>query len=181
MTARCLALLLALLLAGCASREMPFAPRQAATAALDQPFNVSGRLSANLDGKGHVANFDWRHQPPQDEVAINSPLGNTVAKVLRDAGGVTLLADGKSWQADDVESLTLKVLGWPLPLSNLVWWIRGMQAPGEAGRLDADGNLEQQGWHIRFIRDADADSRYPKRVEMQREGLTVKVVVQSWQ
>ncbi|MCD4486460.1 lipoprotein insertase outer membrane protein LolB [Chromobacterium vaccinii] len=180
MIRRALLLSLALLLAGCANEAL-FRPKPSLEAAADAPFSVSGRLSANLDGKGHVANFDWRHQPPRDEVAINSPLGNTVAKVLRDPGGVTLLADGKSWQADDVESLTRQVMGWPLPLSNLVWWIRGLPAPGLGSRIDADGNLEQQGWHIRFVRDADVDADHPKRVEMQREGLTVKVVVQSWQ
>lgn len=172
---------LALLLSACATHEVPFRAPASVSAALDASFNVSGRLSANLDGKGHVANFDWRHEPPRDEVAINSPLGNTVAKVLRDDAGVTLLADGKRWQADDVESLTQQVLGWPLPLSNLAWWIRGLPAPDLPSRVDADGALEQQGWRIRFVRDADGDAGHPKRVEMQREGLIVKVVVQSWQ
>ncbi|UTH76535.1 lipoprotein insertase outer membrane protein LolB [Chromobacterium sp. IIBBL 290-4] len=170
----------AVLLVGCAS-EAPFRAPVSSASAVDTPFNVSGRLSATLDGKGHVANFDWRHAPAHDEVAINSPLGNTVAKVLRDPGGVALLADGKRWEADDVEGLTQQVLGWPLPLSNLAWWIRGLPAPGMDSRMDADGTLEQQGWRIRFIRDADEQSAHPKRVEMQREGLIVKVVVQSWQ
>ncbi|PRP69214.1 lipoprotein localization factor LolB [Chromobacterium amazonense] len=173
--------LLAMLLTACASREAPFRAAPSASAAIDAPFSVSGRLSANLDGKGHVANFDWRHQPPRDEVAINSPLGNTVAKVLRDGDGVVLLADGKRLQAEDVESLTRQVMGWPLPLSNLAWWIRGLPAPNLPSRLDDDGSLEQQGWRIQFVRDADVDSQHPKRVEMQRDGLTVKVVVQSWQ
>ncbi|POZ61090.1 lipoprotein insertase outer membrane protein LolB [Chromobacterium alticapitis] len=172
---------LAVLLSACATREVPFRAPASASTPVDAPFTASGRLSASLDGKGHVANFDWRHQPPCDEVAINSPLGNTVAKVLRDGDGVTLLADGKRWQADDVESLTQQVMGWPLPLSNLAWWIRGLPAPGLPSHAAEDGSLEQQGWRIRFVRDADGDAGHPKRVEMQREGLTVKVVVQSWQ
>ncbi|WP_233620875.1 MULTISPECIES: lipoprotein insertase outer membrane protein LolB [Chromobacterium] len=151
-----------------------------ATQSADQPFAVSGRLSVNLDGKGHVANFDWRHQPERDQLAINSPLGNTVAEVVRDAGGVTLLADGKAWQAPDVESLTEKTLGWPLPLSGLAWWIRGMPVPGEASEIRPDGELLQQGWRIRFVREAESGERYPKRVDLARDGLTVRVVTRDW-
>lgn len=173
-----LILVLSLALTGCATREAVFMP--AATQSADQPFAVSGRLSVNLDGKGHVANFDWRHQPERDQLAINSPLGNTVAEVIRDAGGVTLLADGKAWQAADVESLTEKTLGWPLPLSGLAWWIRGMPVPGEASEVRPDGELLQQGWRIRFVREAESGERYPKRVDLARDGLTVRVVTRDW-
>ncbi|OWY37891.1 outer membrane lipoprotein LolB [Xenophilus sp. AP218F] len=172
--------LAALALSGCASHEVPFVALATQSAARDLPFAVSGRLSANLDGKGHVANFAWQHLPEYDEVSINSPLGNTVAKVLRDPSGVSLLADGKTWQADNAEALTRQVLGWPLPLSNLAWWIRGLPAPGEAASYEADGELRQQGWRIRFVRDEASSSPYPKRVEMARDGLTVKVLAQDW-
>ena len=168
-----------LLVSGCASHETVFRPTLQSQSQ-DAPFAVSGRLSANLDGKGHVANFEWSHQPGHDELSVNSPLGNTVARVVRDVDGVTLFADGKSWQADDVESLTRQTLGWPLPLANLVWWIRGLPAPGVDYVRGEDGSLQQQGWTIRFVADANSGLPYPKRVELLRDSLTVRLITQDW-
>lgn len=173
-----LILVLSLAVTGCATREAVFMP--SVTQSADQPFSVSGRLSVNLDGKGHVANFEWQHRPERDQLAINSPLGNTVAEVVRDADGVTLRSDGKAWQAPDVESLTEKTLGWPLPLSGLAWWVRGMPVPGEASEVRPDGELLQQGWRIRFVREAESGEPYPKRVDLARDGLTVRVVTRDW-
>jgi outer membrane lipoprotein LolB len=82
-----------------------------------------------MDGKGSVGQFDWAHRLNDDLLSVNSPLGTTVARLQRDPAGVSLQADGKTWQATDVESLTQDVLGWTLPLGNLVWWIRGLPAP----------------------------------------------------
>jgi outer membrane lipoprotein LolB len=118
-----------LLLTGCAS-ETVFRPTATSSSARqDQPFNVSGRISVNMDGKGSVGQFDWTHRLNDDLLSVNSPLGTTVARLQRNAAGVSLQADGKTWQASDVESLTQNVLGWTLPLGNLVWWIRGLPAP----------------------------------------------------
>ncbi|MBV8680037.1 MAG: outer membrane lipoprotein LolB [Aquitalea sp.] len=168
-----------LLLAGCAS-EMQFRPTAVTATTQDKPFNVSGRIAVNMDGKGSVGQFDWNHSPERDQLSVNSPLGTTVAQLQRDASGVSLQADGKRWQAADVEALTSDVLGWTLPLGNLVWWIRGLPAPGTPYQLAADGSLEQQGWTIRFISDADAPGPYPKRVEMQRDKLSLRLLPQSW-
>ncbi|WP_293765721.1 lipoprotein insertase outer membrane protein LolB [uncultured Aquitalea sp.] len=167
------------LLSGCAT-ETVFRPTPSPTAVADKPFAVSGRLSVNADGKGHVANFEWTHQPAADQLSVNSPLGNTVARLERTDAGVTLQADGKTWQAGDVEQLTEQVLGWRLPMSNLAWWIRGLPAPGAEFSHAADGSLLQQGWQIRFVSDADAVGEYPKRVEMQRDKLTIRLVPQVW-
>ena len=146
-----------LLLTGCAT-ETVFRPGVAASSApRDQAFNVSGRISVNMDGKGSVGQFDWAHQPDADQLSVN-----------------------KRWQATDVESLTQDVLGWTLPLGNLVWWIRGLPAPDAPYQFSADGSLAQQGWTIRFVSDADVPSLYPKRVDMQRDRLTVRLLPQSW-
>jgi outer membrane lipoprotein LolB len=72
------------------------------------------------------------------------------------------------------------VLGWTLPLGNLVWWIRGLPAPDEPYRFADDGSLTQQGWTIRFVSDADVPSPYPKRVDMQRDRLTLRLLPQNW-
>ncbi|MCL6264251.1 outer membrane lipoprotein LolB [Craterilacuibacter sp. RT1T] len=175
---RALCLTLALLLGGCASRELPFhAPQEAVP--VDAPFNLSGRLSVKAAGKGQLARFEWTHAPARDELSVNTPLGTTVARVTRDAEGVLLLADGKSWHAADVETLTEQVLGWPLPLANLAWWVRGRAAPGVPHEFLADGALLQQGWTIRFVSD-EPGAAYPQRIDLVRDDISLRVVASEW-
>ena len=168
-----------LLLGACATRDVPFQP--AVQAVADQPFTAAGRLSVNVDGKGHVANFDWQHAPERDTLSVTTPVGSTVARLTRDAAGVTLEADGKRRTATDVEALTEETLGWRLPLSNLVWWIRGQTAPGLAVERLPDGSVRQEGWTIRFVSDAEAPGPYPRRGELSRDRLSMRLVVHAWQ
>lgn len=181
MIARWLLLLLPLwLLAGCASfKEVPSSAAPLQPQVQDQPFDVAGRLAVNLDGKGHVAGFDWQHTADDDQLAIKTPVGNTVASLHRDSHGVTLLADGQQQFASDVETLTERQLGWPLPLANLVWWVRGHPAPQFPYTTTPEGHLQQQGWLIRIHRDA-ANLGQPRRVELEREGLIIRLVLSDW-
>lgn len=167
-------------LGGCASHETVFRP-DAGSGMADTPFTTSGRLSVRVDGKGQMANFEWQHSAARDELSVNTPVGSTVARLTRDADGVALDADGKTWRAPDVEALTEARLGWRLPLGNLAWWIRGRPAPGVPAVLGEDGSLQQQGWHIRFVSEADQPSPYPKRIDLERDNLSIRIITYRWQ
>lgn len=176
---RMLGLALVLLLAGCATPQA-FPPVPVSSVAQDTPFQARGRISVNYDGKGQYGNFSWNHSAARDELDLLSPLGNTVARISRDASGVQLQSGGKTQQAADVAQLTAAALGWALPLDNLAWWIRGRAAPGIVAASGSDGSLQQQGWQIRFTA-GEAGSVVPRRVDMTREGLTIKLVTDQWQ
>jgi len=178
---RLLLLVLALFLTGCASQETIFKTTAPSAHQTDEPFTASGRLSVQMDGKGQVANFEWAHAPQHDELAVNTPIGSTVARLVRNSQGVSLETDGKTWHAPDVESLTQARLGWSLPLGNLVWWIRGRPAPGVPSTMTADGSLLQQGWRIHFTTEVGSSSPYPKRVDLVRENLSIRLVTYRWQ
>ncbi|WP_174874884.1 lipoprotein insertase outer membrane protein LolB [Vogesella oryzae] len=168
-----------LLLAACATTSEVAEPMPVVAAnVVDSPFSVSGRLAVSYQGKGHVANFDWQHSPGSDQLNVKTPIGTTVASLSRDAGGVVLVADGQERRAADVETLTEATLGWPLPLSNLAWWARGLAAPGIPSEQSADGRLQQQGWLIRNLKDATTSQ--PRRLELEREGLTIRLVFSEW-
>ena len=176
--ARILPVLLLLALTACASRQ--YQPDTLVASEPDQPFTTAGRLAVKVDEKGHYGNFTWQHTLTRDDVEISTPVGTTVAKIERDENGVRLIADGKETDADNAENLTEQTLGYPLPLDNLAWWIRGKIAPNSAYGMATDGTLLQQGWRIRFFRDEGSDA-YPKRVEMTRDNLLIKVVTHDWQ
>jgi len=170
----------ALLLAACAAFTSP--ERQPPVA----PFDVLGRMLASSDGRAFSSGFRWRHGADNDEIWLTSPVGQTLAYIVADAGGAALTAaDRQEYHAATVESLTRRALGWPLPLDQLQHWIAGAAAPGSAGtQITRDGQgrldvLEQDGWRIRYVY-ADAASRQPRRLDMSQQTQQIRIVIDQW-
>jgi outer membrane lipoprotein LolB len=178
-----------LALAGCASTP---ASRDAPTVKFAEPRNVyeiAGRLSARHDADAFAAGFRWRHAGDRDELDLASPLGQTVARLIGDAGGVELQTpDGKVQTANDWTTLTSRGLGWALPVAGLAYWIQGAprkDSPftAEAGDDGAPGVLRQDGWTIvyqAFAKDASGASR-PARMTLDYPGVELRLVIDTWQ
>src|SRR5438132_1472646 len=118
-------------------------------------FEVSGRIAVRSEDDAFSGNFAWRHSPDADSIDLLSPLGQTAARLSRDAAGIRFQSgDGHSLQAPDWEALTQRALGWSLPVAGLSYWMQGVPAPNtghksnndEANRLQ---ELHQDGWTIR--------------------------------
>ena len=165
-------------LAACA--ELPFLQP---TAGLE--FQLSGRIAVRYDDQGSSGNIAWRHRAVGDEMLITSPLGQGVARIVRQGGLVTVTgSDGRVYRAHDAESLTEQVLGFRVPLAGLSDWVRGKPAPGPAHETrDAHGRLselEQDGWRIYYLAYA-ADGGLPARLRLVYPGLELRLAVDKWQ
>lgn len=175
------------MLAACAvTPDFPARIERPADSAPDR-FELSGRIGVRYDEDGYSGNARWQHGANSDRIWLNSPLGQTVAYLERDAGGVTLTADGKTYRAADAETLTGEVLGWTLPLAGLEHWVLGRIAPNDKPTVverDASGRLTrltQNAWQISFPRYAEPPySARPARIELQYGNLTIKLVVDDW-
>lgn len=168
------------LLAGCASSHVVLHERPERAELAD--FSVNGRVSINYRGERHSAGLHWKHRSETDEILLLAPLGQTAARVYRDARSATLEADGELHQADDVESLMQRVLGWHLPLDGLHHWVLGMSDPGSSSLFERDGEgrievLYQGGWEVRYLGYQDT---LPSRLQLSREGLQVKLLIDEW-
>jgi outer membrane lipoprotein LolB len=172
-------LALSIVVTSCSIQERIFI--LSSTEHVSQPFYARGLLSVNIGAQGYFANFEWRHQLEHDQLAIRSTMGHTIVEVIRDAGGVKLLTgEKKIWQSTDVKSLTERILGSPLSFPALTWWIRGIPDPGSASQLQPDGDLLQQGWRIRFVRDIEVGTPYPNRVDLSQDGLKIRFAIRDW-
>lgn len=148
----------------------------------DTAFHISGRLAVKIEEKGHYGNFSWQHLPEQkhDTIEITTPLGNSVARIESNQAGVQLTDNkNETYTAENAEILTEEVMGWALPLDNLTWWIQGKVAPNTPYKIEANGTLQQQGWQIQFFRE-QANNTKPKRVELIRKNLSIKIVIHDW-
>jgi outer membrane lipoprotein LolB len=179
---RLLALLLLAVTAGCAT---PPAGPVAAVAPLSTNWTLQGRIGIQTGEQSLAGNIRWRHRADMDEVLMTTPLGQGVARIVRDAEGVLLeVPNQPPRRAPDAESLTREALGYALPVAGLVWWVQGRPDPGSAseashapaGRLT---RLRQDGWVIDYLQYA-ADAR-PRKLVVARDGLEIRLVADSWQ
>ena len=180
--ARLFAVLLLALAAGCATTP-PTVPVDA-TAPWPANWTLQGRIGVQAGEQSLSGNIRWQHRADRDEVLMTSPLGQGVARIVRDAEGVVLeVPNQPARRAPDAESLTHEALGYALPVSGLVWWVQGRPDPGSAfearhapaGRL---AQLKQDGWVIDYLQYA-ADAR-PRKLVVAREGLAIRLVADSW-
>jgi outer membrane lipoprotein LolB len=179
---RLFGVLLLALAAGCATTR-PIAP---ADAMVPWPTNwtLQGRIGVQTAEQSLSGNIRWRHRANLDEVLMTSPLGQGVARIVRDPDGVMLeVPNQPARRAPDAESLTRDALGYALPVSGLLWWMQGRPDPGSdfEARHSPDGRLEQlrqDGWVIDYLQYA-ADAR-PRKLVVARKGLEIRLVADSW-
>ncbi len=177
----------ALLLAACAAAPPDTVGPGPEVAYVDVPFNATGRLSARHGREAVAVHFSWSHRPPRDELAVTSPLGQSVAELSGDAAESRVevrTADGRRAEAADWSTLTEQALGFPLPVAGLAAWIRGSPHPGAAYTRETDREgrlalLRQDGWEIVYDY-ADSAARTPSRLRVTYPEFEIRVVVDAW-
>jgi outer membrane lipoprotein LolB len=176
-----------ILLAGCRTLpppetlKRPLDPEQAS-------FSLSGRISVKHDGKRDSSGLYWSHTAERDEISLLAPLGQTVARIVRNADGATLeTSDDKRYTADSIGELTFRVFGWAMPVEGLPYWIFALPAPGSEADSETGANeqmavLRQDGWEIRYSRYASgAPDSLPMRMTLVRDGLEIQLLVDEWE
>lgn len=180
-------LVLTMLLGGCALMSPAPAPVARPAQAESAPFALNGRIAVRHNGTRHSAGLRWVHQAGSDEMLLLAPLGQTAARIYRDAQRATLDDGDKHYQADDVESLMQQVLHWHLPLSGLHHWVLGIADAGSPAQIERGDNgqiavLHQDGWEVRYLRYADTrPDSLPARLQLSREGLQVQLLIDEWE
>ena len=144
-------------------------------------FNTDGRLAVQADGKGHYVSFDWSHGEQVQIMDINTPLGNTVGRLCKDAQGVVITdAHGHQFQAESSTILTQQLLGFPVPLDSLDLWALGYYRADENHRITPDGDLEQSGWRIHREITKQGAPKMLSLLSLSKEALLIKLVFQQF-
>lgn len=171
------------MLGACASLK-PAAPTGPASRA-DTAFQVSGRFAVRAGEEGGSGRIEWQHTPATDDLTILSPIGQGIARIVRENGLYTLTTrDNVKESARDPDALTERVLGWRLPLAGMPFWLRGRAAPGAAkeargGARDRLTSLEQDGWTIEY-QSYHLDNDLPERMRVRRDTLDLRLVLEEW-
>ncbi len=150
---RFLAVLGALLLAGCASVEP--------VVALAGGDAFSGRLSLRVEPLGAAparafsAAFDLRGDAGTGTLGLSTPLGSMLAQARWTPGTVVLVTPQGTRQFADLDGLTREVLGESVPIEAWFDWLHGRPWPGAPSSVrSAGGGFDQLGWTVDLARVA---------------------------
>lgn len=181
------------LLAACVSapvRDSSAVPWPERRAALQEQteFGLTGRVAVNSAGAGFNASLRWQQQGGMSQVSLDGPLGVGGAQIEVADGHFDLRTSrGEHLEGDAARAALEERLGFPLPLAELRYWMRGVPAPGAAADEVIDEarqrltRLVQQGWEIDYGEYLEgAGGSLPRRVIAQRGGTRVRVVVDRW-
>lgn len=175
--ARAFAFLAAFALAGCAELERLGPPGEV-------EFELAGRIAVRYRDEAASGNVAWRHSRDADELLITSPVGSSVARLVRQGAEFVLTtADQREFRAGDAEALTGQVLGFRLPVAGLADWVRGRAMEGQPAVMvrDAEGRpatLEQGGWRIEY-QEFRADG-LPSRLKLAYPGVDLRLAIHDW-
>jgi outer membrane lipoprotein LolB len=158
-----------------------------------QQWTIKGKLGVRAPRENGSANLLWQQQSAQNyRIHLSGPLGAGATVITGSPGSVSLQRGNEApLQAVNPAQLTFETLGWPLPITEMFYWVRGLPAPGTAPQnqqQNAQGQLQslhQAGWQLNFS-DYTYTGRYalPTRIraETTQAGGPVKVtlVIKEW-
>lgn len=198
MKPRLLLLLGLALLAGCAG----FGPREdvggqgnaaawrdhkAVVAAIDG-WQINGKVGIRAPQDSGSGVLFWLQRRDYYDIRLSGPLGRGATRLTGREGDILLeVANQGRYQAASPEALLEEQIGWRLPVSHLLWWVRGLPAPDSRSRLtlNADSRLarlEQDGWRVEYADYQQQNGFWlPQRLKLFGENLDITLVIKDWQ
>jgi len=172
------------MLAGCAvfqAKTDDFLP----TRTMLESFSLEGRFSLRHEDQNYSGHLSWQHLDANNTLLLSSPLRQGIAQITTDATGARLVtSDGRIYRSANIETLTREVLGFPLPLAQLVDWVRGWSRGEGIYEYDSKGrvkSLRHEAWTIRYSYDNDDQEAPPGRVFAEKTGgFALRLRIDAW-
>ena len=151
-------------------------------------WQINGKVGIRAPKDSGSGTLFWLQRQDYYDIRLSGPLGRGAARLTGRPGQAVLeVANQGRFEAQSPESLLAEQLGWELPVSHLVWWVRGLPAPDSKSRLTLDGDsrlahLEQDGWKVEYLSYSEQNGYWlPERMKLHGENLDVTVVLKEWQ
>lgn len=151
-------------------------------------WQINGKVGIRAPRDSGSGTLFWLQRQDYADIRLSGPLGRGAARLTGRPGDITLeVANQGRYQAESPEELLQQQLGLNLPVSHLLWWIRGLPAPDSRSRLSLDGDsrlarLNQDGWDVEYLRYVEQNGYWlPERLRLTGHDLQVTLVIKDWQ
>ncbi len=203
-------LVITLFIHGCASvPDTPLTPEQplnwqATIAQLTsvEEWELTGKIGVRVPERIDSAVINrWKQQGSQFTIDLSSAIfGLGATRIEGSPVHITMTESGEEPITSYYpEQLIQQHIGWPLPISQLRYWIKGMPAPATSRdtlisdlKFNEQGQLSlfnQSGWQIRYSRytpqEAPAGATtgnisLPGKIILQQQHVKITVVINEW-
>ncbi|MCQ4318468.1 lipoprotein localization protein LolB [Stutzerimonas zhaodongensis] len=151
-------------------------------------WQISGKIGIQAPQDSGSGTLFWLQRQDYFDIRLSGPLGRGATRLTGRPDAVSLEVAGQGrYEAESPEALVETQLGWQLPVSNLLWWVRGLPSPESRSRvqLDVDGRLarlQQDGWDVEYLAYSEEDGyALPSRIKLAGRDLKITLVVKDWQ
>lgn len=152
-----------------------------------QEWHIQGKIGVRTPDDAGSAYIDWNQAQDSFYITLSGPLGQGTTVISGNPTGARLEQSEGTWIAETPEQLLLEHTGWQIPISNLLYWVKGMPAPGGQAVLSHNelgtlATLQQDGWHLTFDQySPQLNTLLPQRIRAQKDGLKVTLIIKRWQ
>ncbi|MEE4996251.1 lipoprotein insertase outer membrane protein LolB [Pseudomonas alliivorans] len=151
-------------------------------------WQINGKVGIRAPKDSGSGTLFWLQRQDYYDIRLSGPLGRGAARLTGRPGAVALeVANHGRYEAKTPEELLQDQLGWRLPVSHLVWWVRGLPAPDSKSQVTLDGDsrlasLDQDGWQVEYLSYVEQNGYWlPERVKLHGQDLDVTLVIKDWQ
>lgn len=144
---------------------------------VSESYAIDGRFSINSKNSHKYGNFTWVKNPNYEEINFNTPLGQTVAKIVIESGIVTLTTKDQTYVGNDVDDMLYDNVGFDLPINYLHYWVEGLPLPNEPVAKYIPGGFEQLAWSVEYLDWSTPDN--PHILKCTNQDLVVKLLI-NW-
>ncbi len=193
--------LASLLLGACST--LPDGPERAVNLpaqlnALDEidHWSLRGKMAIRNQQEAVSATLIWKNDDDKFHFRLTNLLGITLADLRVDNQGATLVADGETYHDTDAGRLVEEVTGLPIPLNDLLVWIKGLPQPGDRYELNDKGLVSAlwpacdtcNGWQVSYANFGEetvsnASVWLPHNIVMtraQQPDILLKIRITQW-
>ncbi len=180
-------LLLCVLFSGCAALRTATPPLADRDPAGLRCWHMEGKVGVRDEHDSGSAHFLWQQREREFFLKVTGPLGMGAAVAYGDGSSVVMrLKDDQVMVGRTAQALVAQHFGWRVPFDEMVWWARGIPAPGNQSQAqrDAQGQLavlRQDGWQVLFQAYEEFDGyQLPVKMELTQDIRRVRVRIKDW-
>lgn len=157
-----------------------------------QRWEATGKLGVRSPKENGSANLTWQQASGNYRIHLSGPLGAGATVISGSPAGVSLQSGSEpAVFASSPAQLTEQIMGWPLPVSEMFYWVRGLPAPGAVAgeQKNSQGllqSLQQAGWQLSFggyqnVGPYQLPTRIKAATNQAAGPVSVTVVIKDWQ